>query len=575
MLGPQPLLLHHAGEAAWASGDVVRAIAAHRGAVAGQPDLVEIRISLSLLLREVGASDEARHHGRVAMVTHPALPRAVMAAALATESTRLIARMTSLDPVDVGAWINLGAMRLRDTALAAAAQACRRALALAPAASEALSNFGAVTLALGEPSQAIERQARAVATRAAEALHSNLLFTLLSDPETDDRDLLAEARRWGRKAREIARPLQRPTVGADAERPLVLGYVSADFRRHPVADNVIELLQRHDRTQFKVNCYAEIRRADAMTETFRAISDRWVPIAGRSDADVAAEIRRDRVDLLVFLGGHTASNRLALAAWRPAPVQISYHAPATTGLEEIDYWLSDGELTPPGWDDRFAEQVYRLPVFYSFRAPEVAVAQGPSGRGGPLRFGSFNNPGKLNDAVFAAWSRVLERVPAARLRLGYRGFFEDPALPRRVRRAMASVADRIEFAPQAENAAAHLDRLQDVDVILDTFPFGGATSTFEALWMGVPVVSLRGDRFVGRVGAAICRTIGLDELVAGDADSYVDRAARLIGDRERLRDLRSGLRARLMRSALMDYPRQALALEAAYREMWRRCCRLK
>jgi len=420
----------------------------------------------------------------------------------------------------------------------------------------------------------VRLQRRALAAMPTSALHSNLLFTLLSDPDADDHVLLAEAQRWRRRVlAAVPAPFAHVGAGGDAERRLVIGYVSADFRRHPVAGNVVELLERHDRTRFAVNCYAEIHRADAVTERFRTLADRWLPIAGMSDGEAAAAIRRDKVDLLVFLGGHTASNRLAIGAWKPAPIQASFHAPSTTGLAEIDYWLSDAALTPPGWEDRFAERLHRLPAMYAFQAPTL-LDEKCAGEGEAPLFGSFNNPGKLNDAVFAGWSRILERVPAARLRLGYRAYFEDRALQRRVRAAMASVADRIEFLPEAGDAEAHFRRLRDVDVVLDTFPFGGATSTFEALWMGVPVVTMAGDRFVGRVGAAICRNIGLEDLVAEDLAGYVERAAHLAAERTARRGLQPGLRDRLKRSSMMDYPRQVRALEDAYRQMWRRHCRV-
>jgi predicted O-linked N-acetylglucosamine transferase (SPINDLY family) len=309
-----------------------------------------------------------------------------------------------------------------------------------------------------------------------------------------------------------------------------------------------------------------------VTERFRTLADVWTPIGGLTDAQVADAIRRDGVDILVILGGHTASNRLGVAIRRPAAIQVSYHAPATTGLSEIDYWLSDAVLTPVGWEDRFAERIVRLPTFYAFQEPQGA--REPSvfvERAQPV-LGSFNNPGKINDRVLDLWSRLLRRMPSARLRLGYHSFFEDPTLQARVKDAMGTSAERVEFLARTPSPTDHFDRLGTVDIVLDTFPFGGATSTFEALWMGTPVVTLAGDRFVGRVGAALCRSLGLDDLVAVNADDYLDKVAALWANVERRRELRLHLRARARSSPMMDYTAQAQALESAYRLMWHEYC---
>ncbi len=573
ILGPDPTLHHNLGEASWAAGNVRTALAAYERALSHQPDLIDSRISLSMVLREVGAAAASDREARVSLTLAPDHPRAHLAFGLARESAVGFVRAACIDPASSGAWTNLGAMRLRDAALGDAARACRRALALIPATGEAWVNYGSVQLGLCRPSEAVRLQRRGLALRPTPELHSNILFGMLSDPTSGDFEQLAEARRW---ERNYAAPLAAAAVGHaagdDPDRRLIIGYVSGDFRKHPVAGNVLDLIERHDRTQVEVKCYAEISRPDVVTERFKARADRWVETNGRSDADVARQIHDDRVDVLVFLGGHTAANRLLLAARRSAPVQVSFHAPSTTGLGSIDHWLTDATLTPPGWENRFAEGLHRLPVFYTFQEPVVSgVAPSGGDRLQPI-FGSFNNPGKINDDVLAAWAGILGRVSNARLRVGYHRYFEDPALRRRVLAAMSGVGDRIDFLASAADGAGHFARLSDVDMILDTFPFGGATSSFEALWMGVPVLTLDGDRFVGRVGAALNRMLGLEDFVAGDTGDYVERAVRRISERARLLNLRSTLRDRLRHSPVMDHAGQARALEEAYRLMWRRWC---
>lgn len=572
ILGPDPTLLHNLGEASWAAGNARTALAAYERALSRQPDLIDSRISLSMVLREIGAGATSDREARVSLTLAPGHPRAHLAFGLARESAVGFVRAASIDPASSGAWTNLGAMRLRDAALGDAARACRRALTLTPATGEAWVNYGSVQLGLCQPTEAVRLQRRGLALRPTPELHSNILFAMLSESASDDFAQLAEAKRW---ERTYAAPLRAvmPNREADADpgRRLVIGYVSGDFRKHPVAGNVVELIERHDRTQVEVNCYAELSRSDAVTERFKARADHWVETNGRSDSDVARQIHEDRVDVLVFLGGHTAANRLVLAAYRPAPVQASFHAPSTTGLGSIDYWLTDVTLTPPGWETRFAEGLHRLPVFYTFQEPAPAPVAAGGDRLHPV-FGSFNNPGKINDDVLAAWARILSRVPNARLRLGYHRYFEDAALRRRILTAMGGVGDRIDFLPSVTDGAGHFARLGDVDMILDTFPFGGATSSFESLWMGVPVLTLDGDRFVGRVGGMLNRMLGLHDFVATDAEDYVEGAVRRISERARLQTLRSELRDRLRQSPVMDHTGQARALEEAYRVMWRRWC---
>ena len=573
ILGPDPTLQHNLGEASWAAGNVRTALAAYQRALSHQPDLIDSRISLAMVLREVGAGAASEREARVSLILAPGHPRAHLAFGLARESAVGFVRAACIDPTSSGAWTNLGAMRLRDAALGDAARACRRALALTPATGEAWVNYGSVQLGLCRPSDAVRLQRRGLALRPTPELHSNILFAMLSDPASGDMELLAEARRWERNyATPLAAAMFSHKPGDDPDRRLVVGYVSGDFRKHPVAGNIVELIERHDRARVAVNCYAEISRPDAVTERFKARADRWIETNGRGDGDVARQIHEDGVDVLVFLGGHTAANRLLLAARRPAPVQVSFHAPSTTGLSSIDHWLTDATLTPPGWENRFAEGLHRLPVFYTFQEPPPAGVV-PSGgdRLQPI-LGSFNNPGKIDDGVLAAWAGILGRVPNARLRLGYHRFFEDPALRRRVLSAMRGVGDRIDFLPSAADGAGHFARLGDVDIVLDTFPFGGATSSFEALWMGVPVLTLDGDRFVGRVGVALNRMLGLEDFIAKDVGDYVERAVGRISERPRLLTLRSTLRDRLRHSPVMDHAGQARALDDAYRLTWRRWC---
>ena len=573
IVGSDPLLQHNLGEAAWAAGRGDLATRAYRAVLEQQTDFIESRISHAMLLREVGHFALAAGEARRAVVLAPDNARAHLAKGLTHERGQEFERAVSIDPTYVGGWTNLGAIFLRDGQPKRAARATRCALVLLPTNGEAWINLGSVQLGLGYAHDAVVLQTRGIIGRTTPGLHSNILFSMLSDPAVDAAAVLAESRRW---ERQHAPPRRRaslsPSLPSNPDRRLVVGYLSGDFRRHPVAGNIEELLRRHDRQRFSVHCYAEIGAPDAVTERFRALADRWVPTIGMDDAAVAERIRNDGVDILVFLGGHTASNRLAIAAYRSAPIQVSFHAPATTGLTTIDYWLTDASLSPAGSEVHFSEQLYRLPTFYTFQAPPAVPIAGPQPAGADVVFGSFNNPTKLNDRVFDAWAQILAQLPRSRLRLGYHGHFLDPALQGRVLAALAGVPGvdgRVEFLSAAADGSAHFARLGQTDIILDTFPFAGATSTFEALWMGVPVVTLAGESFVGRVGVSLAPHVGLADFVAPDQDAYVDRAVRLAQDEPLRLRLRRSMRERLTASPLMDYHAQTLDLEQAYKNMWK------
>jgi predicted O-linked N-acetylglucosamine transferase (SPINDLY family) len=298
-----------------------------------------------------------------------------------------------------------------------------------------------------------------------------------------------------------------------------------------------------------------------------------------SDDEVAERIRADGIDILVDLAGHTANNRLRVFARKPAPVQVTWLGyPSTTGLTAIDYRLVDVVTDPVGAADTWAsETLVRLEggfLCYGalMDAPEPTVP--PCIKTGTLTFGSFNYPAKVSAATLDAWAALLSRLPQARLLLKGKPF-ADPAtralfLARLGERGVP--AERVELVAWLSSTIAHLALYNRVDIALDPFPYNGTTTTCDALWMGVPVITWAGDRHAARVGASLLTTVGQTELIARDPDDYVATAAALAGDLDRLAALRAGLRARLQASPLCDAAGFARALESAYREMWRRWC---
>jgi protein O-GlcNAc transferase len=329
----------------------------------------------------------------------------------------------------------------------------------------------------------------------------------------------------------------------------------------------------------EVFCYAEVKRPDIITGDLRRLADRWLVTVGLSDDELAERIRADGIDILVDLAGHTANNRLRLFARKPAPVQVTWLGyPNTTGLEAIDCRLVDAVTDPVGEADAWAsETLVRLEGgFLCYGAlkdaPEPTVPR--CLKTGTVTFGSFNNPAKLSAATLEIWAKLLSRLPHARLLLKGEPFADEATralfLARLGERGVA--AERVELVAWLPNATAHLAFYHQVDIALDPFPYNGTTTTCEALWMGVPVVTLRGDRHAGRVGASLLTQIGLTDLIANSVEEYLEIAVALARNPERLSDLRRVLRSRMAASPLCDGPAFARKMESAFRTMWQYWC---
>jgi protein O-GlcNAc transferase len=487
-------------------------------------------------------------------------------------------RALALEPRLAAAHINLGNALLKLGQPAAAAACYANAIAIDPRTPQAHNNLGCALFLLGQLGAAIHHHKEAIALApAAPSAYANLLLALHYVPGVPKALIAEAARRWSQK---IRRPASR---GIWQWRPkrggrLRIGYVSGDFRTHPVAYFIEGILAAHDRAAVEVFCYSNSLVTDAATQRLKSASDRWRDISRLSDDEAWRRIALDRIDILVDLSGHTADNRLALFAMTPAPIQCTWLGyVGTTGLPEIDYIIADRFVLPEADEQFYSERPYRLPHSYlCFTPPDASadVAPPPALDRGTVTFGCFNNLLKINGAVVTLWSNLLAAVPGSRLvlkaaqlgdaatREGLAGEFA----------ARGVGVDRLVLepaSPREELLAAY----NKIDIALDPFPYGGGTTTLEALWMGVPVITLRGDSFVGRVGESILTTIGHSELVADSPSQYLAVAAALANDIARLTRMRGSLHQRLVESPLCRSASFVGELERAYAAMWEEWCR--
>ncbi len=365
---------------------------------------------------------------------------------------------------------------------------------------------------------------------------------------------------------------------------LRVGYVSPNFHRHSVAHFLLPVLRWHDKAAFEIFLYAENAADDDTTKALRAAADHWRLIHGERSEDVAAQIRADGIDILVDLAGHTGDNRLLVFARKPAPVQVSWLGyPQTTGMRAMDYRLSDAITEPPGEADELsAETVVRLPRgFHCFGRPgedlpgdgcegdPLEIGPLPAAANGYVTFGSFNTVQKMPPALVRAWAAILRATPGSRLLLKS---YPDDVIARRFRDLFAAEGiepARVEFLHMTESRTEHLRLYNRMDIALDPFPYNGTTTTCEALWMGVPVVTLRGDRHAARVGASLLTRMDLGDWITHDEQSYINKAIERAADLPGLTQLRTTLRLRMRRSPLCDAAGFARDLEDAFREMWR------
>ena len=576
--------LSNLGNALTDQGDLDAAIDAFRAAIQLRPDLPEAFSNLGAALRERGDLDEALICLRRALELNPDLPATLNNLSVVLkdlgrheEAVASCHRALQLRPDYASAYNNLGLALANQGRLDEAVAAYGRAIQLQPDLSGVHSNLGKALADQGRITEAVTSLRRT--PESAEA-HCNLLLALHYASDTDPQALAAEHRRWDEiHAKPLAGLIGVHGNTRDPERRLRVGYVSPDFREHAVAFFIEGPLAAHDREKVEVFCYADSTRADGFTARFRGSVAHWRQITGKSDPQVAEMIRGDAIDVLVDLAGHSAGNRLLVFARKPAPVQVTYLGyPDTTGMAAMDFRLTDAHADPAGMTEHLhREDLVRLPDTawcYQPAAEAPLVGELPALHTGRVTFGCFNAMAKITGEMLALWARLLEQVPDSRMLLKNAALGE-PSVRERVRGAFEKAGigpERVGLLVRTRTVAEHLGAYGAVDLALDTHPYHGTATTCEALWMGVPVVTLAGRTHVSRVGVSLLESAGLPELIAADAEAYLEIAANLAGDIPRLSALRATLRERLRGSRLTDGVRFARNVEEAYRQMWRAWC---
>ncbi len=493
-------------------------------------------------------------------------------------ATELYQRYLEIDPDDIAILTNIGMVQSALKQIEEAKHFFLRALQLTDSPARLLNNLASLH---SDPREALNLYQRALAEDPSySAARSNVLMYLNFLEDIPVSRVFQEHRQW---QRWHAEPLPAEMLFykniPDPDRRLRIGYLSGDFSGHVVSYFIEGALARHDRDHYEIFCYSNVKTPDGTTERLKSYGHHWQSVVGVSAADAADLIRHDGIDILVDLNGHTSRNRLDILAKKPAPIQVSWIGyPNTLGLETVDYRLVDNITDPQNEaDEYYVEKLLRLPgpfLCYTTTSTFPFSDKLYALQVGHVTFGSFNRISKVSPSTLATWAHILTRVKGSRLIIKSTSPIDrqmhDQMLDAFTRCGVST--DRIEILGEL-SPDAHLRLYDKIDIALDTFPYNGTTTTCEAMWMGVPVVCLQGDRHATRVSASLISQVGLDECVANSQDEYVEIAVKLSGDLEHLENLRKNLRETMLSSPLCDAKTHTMGVESAYREMWETWCR--
>ncbi|MBF0587514.1 MAG: tetratricopeptide repeat protein [Magnetococcales bacterium] len=568
-----------------------RASAAFRTAIAQNPEYHAPHKNLANILHRQGRSTEAALSLEKAINLSPNDHESYCnMATILSELGQFQAavdhaqKALNLAPTNVSAHNTMGLILKKVGILDDAEIAFRNAISIADGAGISHSNLGEILLSQGHQKEALASHKRALDIKLRVNNVKNYLRALHYQEGLSNEKLYRKCRKWTNKLvkSETITPMPPPLMKDSPER-LRIGYLSSDLHNHPVAFNMLPVMENHNHDQFEIFIYYDSPISDTpdssmhgtLTDSFQQYADHWRTVGAINDQQIAEKIRADRIHIMVYLASTFDNNRLLVPAYRPAPIQVSYHNCSSSTINQMDYWLTDSVIHPPlDTEELFSEDLVRMPQFYIYPPPINLPDPGPlpSKKNGYITFVSLNNPSKITGQVVETWGRILKAVPDARLLLKYRNFYKSKAVLKRLKERLEGMEidpERLEYRTAMDDHPDHLANYLDADIALDPFPFTGATTTFQALWMGVPVVTLMGKRFISRMATDIIVHAGLEEpLGADNLDEYVRKAVALAENPTRLAELRSSLRERIAQSPLVDGPRYTRNLEKTYLELW-------
>ena len=576
------------GNALCKKGHLDEAISCYQKALQLNPDNANVYNNLGFAYKNKGQLDEAISYYQKALQLNPkdadiynSLGTALKDRGQLDKAITFFQKAIQINPYCVDAHNNLGAVYQIKGLLNDATSYLLKTITLNPHYTSAYNNLGIVFIDKGDIHKAEMYFQKILQIQPNHSVaYSNLLLGMSYDKLFSPESIHAEHVRY-------ADQFEKPLLGQRSvhlnkpipDRRLRIGYISSDFRRHSVAYFIEPVLSAHNHKDFDIFCYADVVAPDEMTRRLHGQADCWRTIVKKSHEDVAALIRKDSIDILIDLSGHTAKNRMLVFARKPAPVQVTWIGyPATTGLSAMDYKIVDSYTDPPGITEQYySEELIRMPNCFlcylpDFESPDVGPLPALSSE--HIRFGSFNNFSKISTEVIDLWGRILLGLPEAQLVLKTRCLI-DPTIRADVLEMftrMGITSDRIDLLSWTPSTKEHLGIYNQIDIALDTFPYNGTTTTCESLWMGVPVISLTGNTHASRVGGSLLANTGLKELTATTSEEYICIASDLARDIGRLQYLRKSLRTRIANSPLTDANRFTKDLELCYRNIWIRWC---
>ena len=580
----QPHALHLSGLIALQAGDAAGAIRLIRRAVGLAPAVAGFHNDLGNILAGQGRLDEAAAAYRQVIALRPGeaavhvnLSAVLVQQGRPEEAMAECGRALELQPGLAAAHAARGNILFRQARFDGAAAAFLQAVEIEPNQAAFHNNLASALQCAGRIAEAIASCQRAVALQPdLVTADSNRIFMLHFSPAYDARSILREQRQWAARHAPPTLRIERPhTNDRSPGRRLKIGYVCPDFRDHILGRYLVPILREHDRSAFDIVFYSDTPARDAINAEFRTLAGTWRDTGGVDDAGLAHQVRADGIDILIDTALHMSGSRLLTFARKPAPVQITFAGyPGGTGLEAIDCRLTDPHLDPPGaGDDAYVERSVRLPdTFwcYDTAGAHPPVNALPAQANGFITFGCLNNFAKVNEDVLALWAKVMRAVPRSKMLVLAPGGASRTLAAERMQH-FGVAPDRLEFVAH-QPREAYLATYHRIDIGLDTFPYNGHMTSLDALWMGVPVVTLVGGTAVGRAGWSQLSNLGLTHLAALDAGHFVEIAIALAGDVSGLAELRRGLRERVLHSPLTDAPRFTRGIERAYRDAWVRWC---